>query len=82
MGIDESIEQMLWDTWHYHAADWLALFPRHKCKGAEVQECVADADRYADHKNKAAVKAFREMPREQQDAVLNKIFPPTKFFTL
>ena len=71
-------QMFLW-TWQYIGFDWLAMCPRQRCKGSDVQEAVADADRFMDYRDKQVVAAWRALDRSTQDEVLDYVFPRSEW---
>ena len=79
--MEKRMERMFNVTWEAVASDWLEACPRQRCKGAEVQEAVADAGRYKMYgEDKEAAVAWDALDRAAQDKLLNKWFPRTKTY--
>ena len=74
-------------TWQECGGDWLQLMDGQDCRGYHVQECVADADRYADYtgdrgkKDQQTIDGWRALSRDQQDAILEITFPSKSLYS-
>ena len=73
------LKHALRGIWEYIGSDYLELSPRHRCKGIEVQEAVADRiGMYP--ATKQNLETWNALTSKEQDDLLNELFPKKQWF--